>query len=331
LRPLIGITCGQSGENNFAVNKNYVRAVEEAGGIPLVLPVTGIKDLWPSTCGKKEGEARKSYWDAGGMETVKVNKKSRASGGRQITGAVGQGETGKAGVCLQLKTATPTVSERDRREAGRLGEEGIIERLVREIDGLLLSGGGDPDPFFFGEEPLPGTGVIDPERDLFEIALASAALATDLPVLGICRGMQLLNIAAGGSIWQDIRTASPAGLWSEDASKKREANNFRIRLKHFQEAPRWYPTHRIYIVTGSRLAEILNAASARVNSFHHQAVKEVAPGFGVTARSADGIIEGIESKRHRFAVGVQFHPEHLRHKYRCFDLIFKVFVEMAKG
>lgn len=179
---------------------------------------------------------------------------------------------------------------------------------ITSIDGLLLSGGGDIDPFYFGEEPLPQTGMVSPRRDAFELALAREALARIVPVLGICRGMQVLNVAAGGTIYQDLAagTKSP--------------------LKHRQDAPRWYGTHHIDILAGSRLAAIFRTTRLRVNSFHHQAVKKVAPGFKATAWAPDGIIEAIEATAHPFAVGVQFHPEGMWEKAPLFLALFSALI-----
>lgn len=162
---------------------------------------------------------------------------------------------------------------------------------LAKVDGLLLSGGVDVDPAYFQEEPQPWLGEITPERDWYEIELVSQAFEQKMPILAICRGMQVLNIAAGGNVYQDI------------------SRGFKNPLKHNQQAPRWYPTHRLDVESGTRLAEILQSESLRVNSFHHQAVKHVAPGFAASARSSDGVIEAIERTGEVFNVGVQFHPE----------------------
>ncbi|MFZ5631948.1 MAG: gamma-glutamyl-gamma-aminobutyrate hydrolase family protein [Bacillota bacterium] len=192
-------------------------------------------------------------------------------------------------------------------------DEGSLDRIAGVIDGLILSGGPDVDPVFFGEEPLPGSQEICPGRDAFEIAMAGRALAANMPVLGICRGMQVLNIAAGGDIYQDIYS---------------QLNNRLI--KHFQQAPRWHPTHEIVIRPGTVLASILGPEAVRVNSFHHQAVRKVAPGFMVSAQSADGVIEALESPDFRFALGIQCHPETLWERRPLFLNLFKKLVEAAK-
>lgn len=172
--------------------------------------------------------------------------------------------------------------------AGEIKTAGPYLKAVR---GLVLAGGGDVDPAYFQEEPMPGLGEITPDRDRFEILLIKAALRQRLPILAICRGIQILNVACGGSLFQHI----PAQI--------------KTPIKHSQAAPRWHPTHRIFIDKASRLAEILGAGTVPVNSFHHQAVKDIAPGFRISAISSDGVIEAIEHPGYRFVIGVQWHPE----------------------
>lgn len=191
-----------------------------------------------------------------------------------------------------------------------LRDEAGVERLVSLVDGVLLSGGGDLDPTVYGEEPLPQNGSIDPERDWFELLLTRKVLARGLPVLGICRGMQVLNVAAGGTVCQDISL------------------EIERPLKHFQDAPRWYPTHSIEVVENTRLARILGERKLKVNSFHHQMVGRRAAGFCVSALSPDGVIEAIESGEGGFVIGVQFHPENLFRRPE-FKRIFSALVEEA--
>lgn len=181
----------------------------------------------------------------------------------------------------------------------------------RSLDGLLLSGGGDVDPELYGEEPLVENGRIDPEADAFEIALCRAFLERRKPVLGVCRGAQLLNVAAGGDLYQDLF---------------RQA---KTRLQHVQRAPRWHGTHRVRIAPGSLLAAVVGVESLRVNSFHHQAIRRVAPGFVASAQASDGIVEALERPGDRFTLGVQWHPEHLRDPAAA--AIFDAFVAAAAG
>jgi len=160
------------------------------------------------------------------------------------------------------------------------------------IDGLLLTGGVDVDPRYFGEQPL-GTREITPERDSYEMALTGEFLARDKPIFAICRGLQVLNICAGGDIHQDIN-CQPGKV-----------------IKHMQEAPKWYPSHKISIKSDSKLSKITGKLQLQVNSFHHQSPRRVAQGFQASAWSEDGIIEAIESNSHRFVLGVQWHPEQM--------------------
>lgn len=182
---------------------------------------------------------------------------------------------------------------------------------LRAVRGLLMAGGGDVDPAYFGEEPHPNLGEITPNRDRFEIMLIKSALRMNMPVFGICRGIQVLNIACGGSVIQHI----PAAV------KK--------PLKHSQAAPRDFAIHRVYIDKSSRLAQILKTNEIRVNSFHHQAVGSPALGFNVSAISNDGVIEAIEHPRYRFVLGVQWHPECMVTKDKASRLLFKAFIGEA--
>ena len=167
-----------------------------------------------------------------------------------------------------------------------------IDRYLGVLDGLVLSGGGDIDPLMFGQEPHQNMGGVDRVRDEMEFQLTRKALDQDLPILAICRGIQMLNVAAGGTIYQDIAAEMPQPT-----------------LRHSQTGAGWYASHTIDLLSDSRLFQIFGSQSARVNSFHHQAVRDVAEGFIVTAKANDNVIEAIESPTHRFALGVQCHPE----------------------
>ena len=182
------------------------------------------------------------------------------------------------------------------------------EELLGIMHGLIFSGGGDVDPHYFGEEPLPGTGEISPTRDAVELRLAEMALLRKLPSLGICRGAQVLNIAAGGTIHQDISTG------------------YDQHLKHVQLAPRWYATHNIDILQTSRFFRIISEKTLRVNSFHHQVIARLGDGLLPCAWSSDGVIEAFESAEDNFVLGVQFHPETMWHRDRRFLKLFEALV-----
>jgi microsomal dipeptidase-like Zn-dependent dipeptidase/gamma-glutamyl-gamma-aminobutyrate hydrolase PuuD len=174
-------------------------------------------------------------------------------------------------------------------------------RSLEAVDGLLLTGGADLNPLFLGEEPVRALSDINPQRDRFELLLTRLAADRQVPILGICRGIQVMNAAFGGSLYQDIYSqALPPEGAPADACPL---------LKHSQQLARGIASHSVQLQEGSLLAQIFGADRLAVNSFHHQAVKEAAPGFRVVARSADGIVEAIESTEHKSMLGVQWHPE----------------------
>jgi len=166
-------------------------------------------------------------------------------------------------------------------------DEGLIEDYLRICQGFVFSGGGDLDPVYWGEYPEQLCGEIDPLRDWFELSLARQACMLSKAVLGICRGCQILNVAAGGGLVQDI--TSP--------------------MSHNQKAPRNHPFHDIFIEKNSRLGIIIGDEHIRVNSFHHQAAKQPGRGLYVSALAGDGTVEAIESRDYPFYIGVQWHPE----------------------
>lgn len=164
--------------------------------------------------------------------------------------------------------------------------------LIDRIDGLLLSGGADINPILMGEDPVPALHGINNERDAFELALTRLAYNRQVPMLGICRGIQVLAAALGGTVMQDIATAMPHSTL----------------VKHSQDADRGVATHFVTAEADSVVGRLLGTRFA-VNSFHHQAVGEPGPRFRVTARSADGVVEAIESTDMKSIIGVQWHPE----------------------
>lgn len=164
--------------------------------------------------------------------------------------------------------------------------------LLDRLDGLLLTGGIDVDPELFDQPPHPKLRRVDRSRDDLEIALIHEALARDLPILAICRGIQVLNVAEGGTLLQDLPSDIAGGE------------------RHDCPEPRSRRVHRIQVDADTRLRDILGEASVPVNSFHHQAVDRLGEGFVASARcDEDGVIEGLEMPGRRFVVGVQWHPE----------------------
>lgn len=186
----------------------------------------------------------------------------------------------------------------------------VINFYGELLDGLLLSGGGDVDPTFYGEEPLRGLGEVCPNRDIFELELCSLFLAKQKPILGICRGLQVLNVALGGTLYQDLVIQHPTSL------------------EHHQKAPKDWPTHKVKVESSSLLHGILKATELRVNSFHHQGIKTVAEGLKVVAWALDGVIEGVEHEI-AFVLGVQWHPERLWENQEEQKRIFTAFIEAA--
>jgi len=264
-RPLIGITPGYSyEEQKIYINNGYIDAVNQAGGLAILLPLTD--------------------------------------------------------------------------------DEELVSVLVDTCDAFLVSGGPDVDAACYNEYNYTYNGVISPLRDSMELLVIKKAFELGKPMLGICRGIQIINVAMGGTLYQDIASQV----------KNREV------IKHSQQAPVWHPTHDIYIEKDSFVwksfnedaidgdAEEKNAAEndatgnkaagsnvagnfvVRVNSFHHQAVKDVAPGFRVTSRAVDGIIESIEYSGEAFIVGVQWHPELMWQKNRVYLKLFDNFIGVAK-
>lgn len=188
----------------------------------------------------------------------------------------------------------------------------MIDDLLNNIDGLIMSGGEDIDPLIYGEEPHIMLGKVTHQRDTFDLQLIKRAIKKKIPILGICRGEQALNVAMGGTLYQDI----PSQI--ENA------------IEHSQKEARNYASHPIQIEENTILSSLLKCKTAMVNSFHHQSIKELAPGLIVCAISPDGIIEGVESED-GLSIGVQFHPEgFVFHGDNQFLPLFEWIVEKAK-
>jgi putative glutamine amidotransferase len=167
-----------------------------------------------------------------------------------------------------------------------------VEELLDALDGIVLTGGEDVDPAHYGHAPHPRLGDVDAARDAFELALFRGAISRGLPVLAICRGIQLVNVALGGTLWQDIPSERPGAL------------------DHSPTSARDDRTHLVQIEPGSRLARALGTNRCTVNSFHHQSIRDLAPGLRVTGRAPDGEIEGVESNEpDPWLLAVQWHPE----------------------
>jgi putative glutamine amidotransferase len=232
MKPRIGVTCSTmspkegGGIRRLQVPEAYVRRVEEAGGLPLILPIAD-----------------------------------------------------PAWACDYLAL----------------------------VDGLLVIGGDDVDPALYGARPHRKLGPVDRARDEFEIALVRAAARTSLPTFGICRGVQVMNVALGGTLVQDVPDEVPGAL---------------------RHGGRVDDEHGVVVTAGTRLAHVLDETVVRVNSHHHQAIAQPAPGFLVTARASDGVVEGAEIPEHPFFLGVQWHPERMD-RSESTRRLFRRFVEAS--
>ncbi len=241
MKPVIGVTpdfnAGDrpemgGGEPTYFLRARYIRAIEELGGIPLILPL---------------------------------------------------------------------VADREARR-----------RLLADVDGLLLTGSGpDLDPALYGERRRYKFRVMSERRADFELELVRLAKRADLPVLGICGGMQSMNVGCGGSLYQDI----PSQLTKP--------------FEHRQKSPATRLVHAVSIAPGSLLQRIVRKAKLMVNSSHHQSVKAVGPSLVATAFAPDGIVEAIESPAHRFFLGIQWHPEFLFERYPLHRRLFQAFLRAA--
>lgn len=180
-------------------------------------------------------------------------------------------------------------------------EQAVQDALT--CDGLLLPGGGDMDPKFYGQERIPACGEPNLLRDAAEPLLLRAFLAADKPVLGICRGIQVMNAVLGGDLYQDIKP-----------------------FEHLPHNGHWAKVHTVTVRRGTLLSRILGQDTVLVNSQHHQAVDRVAPGFTLAALSEDGIVEAIEKPDARFCLGVQWHPEWLSDADPAMQSLFDAFV-----
>jgi len=196
-----------------------------------------------------------------------------------------------------------------------MGEE-TVRALYDLADGILLTGGGDIDPALYGEEPVPQLGEVSEERDGAELALASWALEDDKPVLAICRGHQVLNVAYGGTLYQDLPTQYETHLNHEESADR---------------GIRGLAAHDLAVQPGTRLAEAIGPGSHAANTHHHQAVRDLGRGLRITGHSEDGVVEGIEAAEATWIVGVQCHPEEMWREHEWAASLFRAFVREVRS
>ena len=223
----------------------------------------------------------------------------------------------RIGITCNRKDSDQTVSMAYVRAVARAGAVPLLlpvypnphlwRPMLQSVDGLLLSGGGDPDARHFGEEAKPTQGEVQPDRDRMELFLAKTAMEEKIPVLGICRGAQVMTIAAGGTLHQDIADFQ--------------------RVQHDQRAPKTNPIHRVTVAKESLLFQVIQKETILVNSMHHQAVKSAGM-LQISAVAADDITEAVELPNHPFALGIQWHPEWLSGQ---FPHARALFIALAKA
>jgi putative glutamine amidotransferase len=184
------------------------------------------------------------------------------------------------------------------------------DEITRRVDGVLFTGGGDAHPDLYGSQHHPLVDHVDPDRDRVEVHLLKAVIEKEMPFLGICRGLQIVNVALGGTLFEDILDQRPASLrhdWSSDM-------------------PRDYLAHMVQINLNSSIGQILGQTDVSVNSLHHQGIKALAPDLTATALAPDGLIEAFELPGYRFGLAVQWHPEWLPRE-AAMDGLFRAFVD----
>jgi putative glutamine amidotransferase len=192
-------------------------------------------------------------------------------------------------------------------------DDSMIVELLKSVDGIIFPGGGDFDPAYYHEKPIPQMGSVNAPRDTFEMRLLHLAAENGVPVLGICRGLQLINIAFGGSLYQDI----PAQYYDKSVSHRQKKSNNE-------------PSHSVIVEDSTVFSKIVGEKILMVNSAHHQAVKRLADGFTISGKAADGIVEAMEKMDStHWILGVQFHPEQLIHKDKTLLKIFQGFIGEA--
>ncbi len=191
--------------------------------------------------------------------------------------------------------------------------EAQLRELVARLDGVLFSGGGDIDPQRYGAEGHPAVSGVDLDRDRVELCLVPVVIQKRMPFFGICRGIQTLNVALGGTLYTHIPDQLPGAL----------------PHPHVEGNRRDDLAHEVWVKPGSQLADILGVESTLVNSLHHQGVREIAPGLEATAFAPDGLVEGVELANYPFGIAVQWHPEWLM-AHAPMRALFTAFVEAAR-
>ena len=265
MRPRIGITSWHYRDDEErweAVLDSYTRAVLEAGGLPVILPIAPTEPV----LSRVEGP-------------VLSPEPSR-----------------RIEACAEPSRSGPA----------------LVEEYLETIDGLILTGGADIHPSFYGQIVLERCGEIDEERDRFEVELIHATRTRDLPFFGICRGLQVLNVALGGALYQDL--SYRAGTDPAHMSPRER---------------RGEPAHPVAAAPGSRLAAIIGTRELPVTSTHHQVIRDLAPGLAVSAVAPDGVIEAIEGQG-RFLLAVQWHPERMADRHPEQLALFRSLVESAR-
>jgi putative glutamine amidotransferase len=189
-----------------------------------------------------------------------------------------------------------------------------LHTILSHLDGVLFTGGGDIHPDRYGGEDHPTVNLVDLDRDRVELSLFDQATQAGMPFFGICRGLQVVNVACGGSLYTDIQGLRPGAL----------------KHDYFPDWPRQHLAHPIEVNAGSRLAEILGGTNVEVNSLHHQGVERLGPSLKPVAYAPDGIIEAVELPGYPFGLAVQWHPEWLQ-AYEPMRALFKAFVEAARA
>ena len=206
--------------------------------------------------------------------------------------------------------------------------DGELGEVLDVCDGIVLGGGRDIEPGRYGQEPHPTLASTDPRRDAFELELVERALDRELPILGMCRGIQMLNVALGGSLVQDVSLVEEWNEHPSDPGWVRWKDVQRASLEGEEEVPE-HPRHGIAIEPGSRLHKALGVTEVEVDSFHHQALDRVAPGLRVVATAPDGVVEAVELEGDAYVLAVQWELQEEWRVDRRFLEPFRRFVEAA--